>query len=80
MEEARSRRDFKLPIEDEILDFWVIEADIANADPRFEFEQEGDQGTTNANAANDEHHVDVVILDAPEQREVAVFVNEEEKE
>lgn len=38
MEEAHSRRDFELLVEGEILDFGVTEADIANADPRFEFE------------------------------------------
>lgn len=34
---AHGRRGFKIPVNGEILDFGVTEADIANADPRVVF-------------------------------------------
>lgn len=40
VEEAHGHRDFELPVEGEVLDYGVSEADIANADPRAEFEKE----------------------------------------
>lgn len=50
---AHGRRDFEIPIEGDVLDVGVIEADIANADPRFEFEEE-DQDATNTEIVNDD--------------------------
>lgn len=40
VEEAHGRQDFELPVEGEVLDIGVTEADIANTDPRCEFEEE----------------------------------------
>lgn len=40
VEDAQSRREFGIHIDGEILYLGVIEANIANADPRFEFEEE----------------------------------------
>lgn len=48
----------------------VTEADIADADPRFEFEEE-DQDAINTEAINDEKNVDIVVIDGPELKEVA---------
>lgn len=55
MEEAHRRRDFELPIEVEVLDYGVSEANIANANPRAEFEEEPVQGADIiVNVADDE--------------------------
>lgn len=42
VEEAHGRRDYEIPLEDEVLDMGVTEANIANANPRCEFKD--DQG------------------------------------
>lgn len=77
VEEAHDRRDFQLPVGGEFLDFGVTEADIANVDTRFEFKEEGDPGVVNTDAVNDDPLGDLVIIDAPYQREVAASANQE---
>lgn len=62
MEEAHRRRDFELPIEGEVPDYGVLEADIATADPRAEFEEEPVQGADIiVNVADDQ----VIITNEP---------------
>lgn len=62
MEEAHSRRDFELLVEGEILDFGVTEADIANADPRFEFEDaQVQEADTTVNTIEEP----VIVVDDP---------------
>lgn len=67
MEEAHGCRDYELPVKGEILEFEVTKADIANADPRVEFEEEGDPEAVNTDDANDGQLGEVLILDAPGQ-------------
>lgn len=72
MEEAHGCLDFKIPIEGEVLDF---------GSPRqTSFEEEGDPGAVNTSAVNDDQNVDVVIIDAPEQRTEPASETEEPKE
>ena len=69
VEEAQGRRDFEIPIEGEILDIGVIEADIANADPRCEFEEEQGQNAANTAAAIEKQKDPVVVIDGLEEEE-----------
>ena len=66
MEEAHSRRLFKLPVEDEQLDFRVTEVDIANTDRRLELEDNAGEAKEDVgNLVRGEDQNDVVILDQP---------------
>lgn len=65
VEEAHGCWDYELPVKGEILEFEVTKADIANADPCVEFEEEGDLEAVNTDAVNDGQLGEVLILDAP---------------
>lgn len=64
VEEAHGQRLFELPMENEELDFGVTEANIANVDPRVEFEEDPEAANEDAgNAAVEDDQNDVIILD-----------------
>lgn len=79
-EDAHGRQDFEISIEGEVPDIGVTEADIANADPRFEFEEEVDQEVVNTEIVDDNQSVDIVVIDGLQPREVTTSGNEERKE
>lgn len=66
VEEAHGRRDFELPVEGEVLDFRVTEADIANADPRFMFKEVQGLDFDNTAAVTKDP---IVVVDDPETEE-----------
>lgn len=70
--EAHSWLLFKLPVEDEQLDYGVTETDIANTDPRVELEDDvGEAREEVGNLVGGEDQNDVIILDqAPGNTEV----------
>lgn len=74
VEDAHSRQEFENLVNDEILDVEVTEADIANAAPRIEFEEE-DPDATNTEVVD----ADIVVIDGPHLKGVATFGTEEHK-
>lgn len=68
VEEAHGQRLFELPVEGEVLDFGVIEDDIANTDPRAKLDDEAEE--VREDVGNTVRADLVVTLDqAPDQNE-----------
>lgn len=64
MEEAHDRRLFELLVNNKQLDFGVTEVDIANAEPRVEFEDDPEVATEDAdNTVVGEDQNDIIIMD-----------------
>lgn len=78
IEEAHGRGDFDLPVEGKVLDVGVTEADIANANPCCEFEEE--QGREAVNAATKVEEQTAANNDAEKQADRVVVVNDSEEE
>ena len=79
VEAAHLRGDFELPVEGEVLDIGLTEADIANVDPRAEFAE--DQGTVDAAARAEEQVVANTPIGTDKSEEpVAVIDGSEEEE
>lgn len=62
MEDAHNRREIEIPIYNKLLDLGVIETDIANANPRFEFKEEDQDATLNETVNDQVKETEVVII------------------
>ncbi|XP_010693999.1 uncharacterized protein LOC104906869 [Beta vulgaris subsp. vulgaris] len=69
IEDAHVQRVHELPVEGEVLDHGVSEADIANADPKAEFEEEQETVNAAADVANP-----AIGNDKPEEQVVSLTV------
>lgn len=64
VEEAHGRALFELPLHDEQLHFGVTEANITNADPQLEIEDDAEEAREDAgNPVGGEDQNDIIILD-----------------
>ena len=66
MEEGNGRRDYEIPFEDKVLDVGVTEADIPNADPRCEFDDDQGQDVGDNATTTGDPNDPLVIVDGPE--------------
>lgn len=72
MEETHGQQLFELPVEGEVLDFGVTEADIANADPRAELEDDTGEVRVDVKTIVGADQDTFGLGQAPDQNEVLV--------